>query len=135
MDKGQQELMFKFNMFEQQIRQLQEQMQAVEQVCIELQSLSFSLDDIKGSEGKEIVAHIGRGIHARAKLLSEDLLVDIGGGNIVKKDVDGAKELIKGQVKKLEDIKLDLDKAMQSINEELTKIFLEAQRSKKKEDN
>ena len=59
MDESQQELMFKFNMFEQQIQQLQQQLQAVEQGIIEMQSLDLGLDELIGSKGKEILAPIG----------------------------------------------------------------------------
>ncbi|MEJ2267588.1 MAG: hypothetical protein P8X70_00745, partial [Nanoarchaeota archaeon] len=79
MEDAQQELMFKFRMFEQQIKQLQQQIQAVEQGVGELSSLDIGLDELKGSEGKEIMAPIGRGIYIKAKLLSEELTVDIGG--------------------------------------------------------
>ena len=65
MDKKQQELMFKLSLFEQQIRQLQEQLQAIEQAIIETSSLKFGLDDIKGGKDKEIMASIGKGIFAR----------------------------------------------------------------------
>lgn len=128
----QQEMMQKFMMFEQQIKQLQEQMKAVNNVVVELQSLHLSLDDLREGSGKAILASVGRGIYAKAKLESEDLLVDVGGGNFVKKNLDESKELIQGQIDKLEEIKGDLDTSMQQINEELTKVFLEAQ--KKKED-
>ena len=85
MDEAQQELMFKLSMFEQQIQQIQQQLQAVEQGVAELTSLNLGLEEIVGSEGKEIMAPIGRGIFVKAKLLSEELIVDVGGKNFVKK--------------------------------------------------
>jgi prefoldin subunit 5 len=67
MEKGQQELMFKLSMFEQQIQQLQQQLQAVEQGIVDMNSLSMGLEELKGSKGKEILAPIGRGIFAKAR--------------------------------------------------------------------
>ena len=49
MDKNQQELMFKFQMFEQQIKQVQQQLQAVEQGIVEMSSLSLGLDELVGA--------------------------------------------------------------------------------------
>ena len=81
------EIMMKLNMFEQQIRQLQQQLQAIEQADMEIKKLNENLGDIIGSENKEILASIGKGIFAKAKLISDELMVDIGDGNIVKKTV------------------------------------------------
>ena len=87
MEKEQQELMFKLSVFEQQLQQLQQQLQAVEQGIAELGSLNLGLDELIGSKGKEIFAPIGKGIFTKSKLLSEDLIVDIGGKNFVKKSI------------------------------------------------
>ena len=48
LDKDQQELMFKFQMFEQQIQGLQQQLQAVEQAMNDMQTLHLGLEDLKG---------------------------------------------------------------------------------------
>ena len=91
-EQNQQEILFKFSMYEQQIKQLQQQMQAVEQGIIELSSLNLGLDELVGNTGKEIRAPIGRGIFVDAKLNSEELIVDIGRGNLVKKSIPETKE-------------------------------------------
>ena len=126
-DGSQQELMFKLAMYEQQIKQLQEQQQAVEQALVDSSSLSLNLENLKGGKDKEIVASIGKGIFAKAKLTSEDLLVDVGGKNLVKKSIKEAQELINKQVGRLEEIKVELEKNLNDINSELMKMFLEAQ--------
>ena len=74
-----QELMIKFQMFEQQIQQIQQQLEAVEKGTVELSSLNLGLDELKGAKGKEIMAPIGRGIFAKAKLISEDLFKNNSG--------------------------------------------------------
>lgn len=127
MEQDQQQLMLKLSMFEQQIQQLQQQLEAVEKGIIELNSLSIGLDDLKGKTNKEILAPIGRGIFVKAKLSSEDLLVDIGEGNFVKKEIPDAKKLIGEQVQKLEDIKIELNNAMENLGQELNKTFMDAQ--------
>ena len=70
--KDQQELMFKLQMFEQQIQQLQQQLQAVEQGIVEISALNFGLEDFKGAEGKEILAPLGKGIFANAEDIRTD---------------------------------------------------------------
>ena len=127
MDKNQEEVMYKLSMYEQQITQLQQQLEAVEQAIIEMNSLVLGLNELTGSKEKEILAPIGRGIFVKTKLVSEDLTVDVGGKNFVKKSIPETKELIKGQIKKLEEIKEELNKNLEEINNELTATFMDAQ--------
>lgn len=129
MNKSQQELMFKLSMFEQQIRQLQQQIQAVEQGIVEMNALNFGLDEFKGAKGKEILAPIGRGIFARTKLLSEELTVDVGGRNFVKKSISNTKKIIEEQIKKLEEVKKELEDNLEKIGKELEKVMKEGQKN------
>ena len=99
-NKEQQEIVIQFQRFEQQIRMLQEQQQAVEQAIIDLGSLNLDLDELVGKKDNEIMAPIGRGIYANAKLISEDLLVDIGNKNLIKKSIPETKKILQEQIKK-----------------------------------
>ena len=127
MNKSQEELMIKFQMYEQQIKQVQQQLEAIEQAIIEMNSLNLGLDELKGAKDKEILASVGKGIFIKAKILSEELTVDVGGKNFVKKDISSTKKLIEEQIKKLEEVKKDLEGSLEKINEELTKSFMDAQ--------
>lgn len=124
---NEQELQQKFMAFEQQINQIQEQSRAVEQAIYDMQVITSGLDELKGKVGEEIMAPIGRGIFVKAKLLSEDLTVDVGGGNFVSKTVDETKDLINGQSAKLKDVKKNLDEELEKINQEITKTMQEHQ--------
>ena len=131
MEQDQQELMFRFQMFEQQVQQLGQQLDAVERGIIEMTSLNIGLNELVGGKNKEIMAPVGRGIFAQAKLLSDELLVDIGEGKLVKKSIPDTQKLIEEQVKKLGQAKIELNNAMEQINEELTKTMIEAQKKSK----
>ena len=115
----QQEIMFKLSMFEQQIQQLQQQLQAVEKGIIDLSSLNLGLDEVVGKEGKEIFASIGKGIFAKAKLISEDLIVDIGSKNFVKKTIPETQKLVKNQIENLEEVKKELNNNLEATSNEL----------------
>lgn len=125
MENLEQELMYKLSLFEQQIQQVQQQMQAVEQAIEEMNFLNKGLDELVGSKDKEILAPIGRGIYANAKLLSEELLVDIGDKNFVKKSIPDTKKIISEQIEKLGEAQKDLEKTMEEINQDLTKTMNE----------
>jgi len=130
--KEEQELMFKFNIFEQQIKSIQEQLQAVEQAIIEATSLKFGLDELKDSKEKDVLASIGKGIFIKSKITSEDLIVDVGGRNFVKKTISETQKIINDQIEKLERIKQELEEKLEEINTEITKTFMSAQKKSKK---
>lgn len=127
-EHNEQQLMLKFQMFEQQIRAIQQQLQAVEEAIIDISKLNLELDDLIGKTDSEILAPIGRGIFAKAQLLSEELLVDIGNKNFVKKTIPETKEIIQNQIKKLEKLREELNSGLESINQEVTKTFEESQK-------
>ncbi|OGJ12689.1 prefoldin subunit alpha [Candidatus Pacearchaeota archaeon RBG_16_35_8] len=124
------ELMIKFSMFEQQIRQIQQQLEVLERNILEMNSLNFGLDEFKGAKGKDVLAQVGKNIFVKTKLAAEDLIVDIGNGNFVKKNIDDTKKLIGEQTKKLEKIRDELNSALESINQEMTSLILNAQGNK-----
>ena len=126
-ESAQKELTQKFLMFEQQIRLIQEQLQAVEQALFDLETVDIGLEELIGKNDNEILAPIGRGIYAKAKLISDELIVDIGGKNFVNKSIPDTQKILKDQIEKLKKIKEDLNLEMEKINEELTRVFVESQ--------
>jgi len=124
---NQEELNKKFKVFEQQIRQIQEQLGAVDQAILDLSEINAGLEGIIGKVGEEIMAPIGRGIFVKAKLISEELTVDVGGKNFVKKGIPETKELIQYQINKLGSMQMDLEKELNNINQELTTAMLQSQ--------
>jgi prefoldin alpha subunit len=127
MENDQQELIMKFQMFEQQINAINQQLEAIEGAIVEMSSLNLGLEELIGKKDNEIMAPIGRGIYARAKLISEELLVDIGNKNLIKKSIPETRELIQEQIKKLEQIREELNEELEKINQELTSTFMESQ--------
>jgi len=124
------ELMMKLSFFEQQINQIQQQLEIIEKNIIEMNSLKIGLDEFKKAEGKEVLAQIAKNIFVRTKLISDELIVDIGSGNFVKKSIEDTKELIGEQNNKLEKIREQLNSALEKINDELTKTMMDAQNKK-----
>ncbi len=127
MENEQQELMMKMQMFDQQIKQMQQQLQAIDQGIVEMTTLNDGLSELVGKEGKEIYAPIGRGIFAKATLISEDLNVDVGGGNMVKKTIPETKKIIEEQISKLENAKKELESGLEKLGEELNRTIQEEQ--------
>jgi len=119
------ELQINFQMFEQQIMQIQQQIQAVDQAIVEIDLLEKGLNDLTGKKDSEILAPMGKGIFAKTKLLSEELIVDVGSKNFITKSIPETQELIKVQLTKLQEVKKQLEEELEKINMELTKIMLD----------
>jgi len=118
---NQEELERKFRIFEKQIMQIQEQIQAIDRAIVDMNQINIGLGEISGKKEKEILAPLGRGIFVGAKLISGNLTVDVGGGNFVKKTVPETKEIIDEQIGKLSMMKKELEGELDKINEEITK--------------
>jgi prefoldin alpha subunit len=115
------------SLFEQQTQQIQQQLELLEQGIIELTTLNSSLDELIGKKDKEILANIGNGLFVKAKLISEDLIVDIGGKNFIKKDIPKTKDMISEQIKRLNDLREQLTHSLDEINNQIGEIIMDFQ--------
>ncbi len=120
------ELQERFQNYEREIRQIQEQMNAIDQAIVDMGKVSFGLDELKGKKDAEIFAPVGRGIFIPAKILSDELTVDIGEGNFVKKTIPETKAVIKEQMDKLRAMRNDLESELEKISAEITKAMEES---------
>ena len=125
------DFVYKLAIIEQQVQQLQQQLQAVEQGIIDLNSLNFELDELVGSKEKDILSPIGRGIFTHTKLVSEDLIVNVGKGCLVKKSISETKELIKRQIENLDKVRRELNENLDDVGVEFEKVIQEADKKRK----
>jgi prefoldin alpha subunit len=121
------ELQQKFQVFEQQIMYVQDQLRVVEQAIFDMNTIYSGLDELKDKKDEKIIAPIGRGIFVKAKLLEENLLVDVGSRNFVTKTIPETKDLILDQVEKLKISKKELESELEKINQEITLTMKEFQ--------
>ena len=131
MDEKQQELIYQLSILQQQAQQIQEQLQLVEQNVSDLSSISNGLNELKGKKDSEMLAPLGRGIFVKAKILSEELTVDIGKKNFVKKSIPETREIILLQIDKIAQIKERLLDELDKINNQLLTLINTAERDDK----
>lgn len=125
------ELNQKFMVFEQEIKHYQDQLNAVEKAILDSASIYDGLNDLKGKEGQEVLAPMGRGIFAKAKLISENLKVEVGEGVFIDKSIDDTKELISTQQEKLKNMQKEIEGELTRINNEITQTMREFQEQQK----
>lgn len=115
---GKEELQKKYleyQLIDQRIKQLQQQMQTAEQQLIEIMATLQSLDEFALlDEGSEILVPVNNGIFTKARLKKENkLLVNVGASVVVDKSIEDTKKLIEKQEQDMEKIR---DQIAENIN-------------------
>lgn len=120
------ELSMKFQQFERQLSQLQEQLHVVEEGIADLHTLHTGLDDLREANQREVLAPLGRGIFAPARVTDTTLYVDIGSRLFIRATPETTKGLISDQLEKLDQVKQELNEAAQEVNAALTETMRSA---------
>ena len=103
------------NAYRQQAELIQQQIEMIQASISEVDSLFTTLEDIEGKESIEAFVPVGAGSFIKGELKSTDeIIVSIGSGYAVKKDADGAREILAGQK---EDLKDSMDKMLANLQQ------------------
>lgn len=109
------QLLNEINVYKQQGDLIQQQIELVRASIAEVDALTNTLDDLEGKYSVEAFVPVGAGSFIKGELKNTDeVIVSIGSGIAVKKDVDGARETIARQKKDLED---SLDKMLANMQQ------------------
>ena len=102
----------------------QQQIELVRASIAEVDALCNTLDDLEGKDSVEAFVPVGAGSFIKGELKNTDeVIVSIGSGIAVKKDVDGARETIARQKKELEDQKKELEELLTQLEPFLSLDF------------
>ncbi|MEE0935518.1 MAG: prefoldin subunit alpha [Methanobrevibacter sp.] len=108
-------LLNEINAYRQQAQLIQQQIEMIQTSIAEVDSLFSTLEDIEGKESVEAFVPVGAGSFIKGELKSTDeIIVSIGSGLALKKDADGAREILTGQK---EDLKDSLDKMLANLQQ------------------
>jgi len=114
MEENQKELQkmyLELQLLDEQMKQIQKQITMLDEQLVELNNTILALDDFnKTSVGTNILVSLSPGVFANAELKNnKELLVNVGGNIVVKKNVDETKDLLKKRldaIKKYRDLSL-----------------------------
>ena len=108
-------LLNEINAYRQQAELIQQQIEMIQASIAEVDSLFATLEVIEGKESVEAFVPVGAGSFIKGELKSTDeIIVSIGSGLALKKDADGAREILEGQK---EDLKDSLDKMLANLQQ------------------
>lgn len=103
------------NMYNQQAELIQQQIDLLQTSMAEIDTLTQTLDDLKGKDSVEAFVPVGAGSFMKGDLKNTDeIIISIGAGYAIKKDVEGAKAIVAGQK---EDLKDSLDQMLASLQQ------------------
>ncbi len=93
-------------MVSQQIKQLQNQVQTLQNQAAELEVTKQALDDIsKTKEGTEILVPVSAGIFLKGALKdNKELSINVGSGTVVTKTIPEARKILDEQVDEIKKI-------------------------------
>ena len=119
------ENILKLRFLEQQANELEEKIKLVNQKISEFEILEISLNKIKNSENKEILASVGEGIFTKTKLQEKKFIINVGAKIFLEKNPEEANEIVEKRIKELEEVKGHLLMNIETISKEMEKLVRE----------
>jgi prefoldin alpha subunit len=128
MDNKQEKYM-ELQILEQQMKQLQQNLQTIEQQVTEIALIKKSLDDFSElNEKTEALVPLANGIFAKAEIKNnKELLVNVGSDVVVSKTIPETKELLENQGNEIEKIRNQLMEDFENVYSRIEYIQSELQ--------
>jgi len=115
-----QQKFMEYQMEEQQIGQVQQQLEKLEAQKKEATAVKEAIEDIgRAKAGDEVLVPVSGGIFFRTEMKeSRQFLVNVGGGVVVSKDIDGTKALVDEQISEIGKLKMKLSMQLQEFTDD-----------------
>ncbi|MBU0467093.1 MAG: prefoldin subunit alpha [Nanoarchaeota archaeon] len=127
-----QELLQRAIMLRQQSEEIEKQLDFVNEQIKELEQFSGSLGVLEKEKEEEVLTNIGRGVHMKVERKeNEKLFVEVGAGVLVRKTPEEARKVIKEQVKKFQEAKLQLTAQLHIHAEQFREMMKEVEKIKR----
>ena len=126
-----QNIMLQATQFQKQYEELSQHLEIINQQIEELEQFGKQLSSMNGAKGKELLAPVGKGVYVRTELKDEKLLVQVGAGVILKKTPEQTIETIKGQLKRLLELKVQYSTKLDQIQDQLQQMVMQMEQQGK----
>ena len=123
-NKNKYEKVMEFNLLENQLRQIEQQIVLIDQQINHQRDTIKNLDEFKKiQKGAESFLPLSEDILVKATITdNENLLVNVGGKTLLRKNVEEIKKIIQKQISKLENIRNELGSEIDLILQELIRL-------------
>jgi len=125
-----QEYLMRMQVIEEEARQIEMQIEMIDQQTMELIQISKSLEQLwLKEETPEFLANLGKGIFIKTKVLEKEVFVSIGRGVVVKKTPKEAVEIITTQLRRASETKSEFMLRINELQGEMQKLVEEAEKT------
>lgn len=108
-----QQKQLEMQLLNQHLQQLQEQIRTLHGQVAEVKAIREDLEELELVKNKDSITPLGAGIFLETKIKDvKNVLLNVGAGVMVKKDINSAKKIIEKQIRDLEKIILQIETNM-----------------------
>lgn len=118
-----QEQILQATFIEREAKEIQEKIGFVEQQILELESFSENLNHIDLTKEKEMLSSLGKGVFIKTEIMDKKLFVNVGNEILVRKTPSEAQGIIENQIRTFHEVRINLEKQLQILNDQITKIL------------
>ena len=105
---------------ERQAQELEGHLQIVDSQIIELDSFMKTLEELISTKEKEMLSSLGKRVYIKTKIEdAEKLFVEVGAGIVVKKTPHETLDVVKAQIKRLKEVRMEISGQLQFYHKEL----------------
>lgn len=123
LDPQDQEALFQASMLENQAQEMEQRLNMVVQQIMELQEAKSNLLFLRDSKEKETLSSLGKGIHMKTEIKDKKLFIEVGSGILVRKTPDQIVEVIDSQVKRLSEVRAQIEAQVSMYHQTLSRII------------
>ncbi len=110
-------------LFMQQLQQLEQQIASIEQQRVDLTSLKENIAELQQLKKVKIHTPLGAGVFLESEVKQvDDVLLGVGSGVIVKKEVKDAVKIIENQIVELEKISIQMQQELNNLTKHLEEM-------------
>ena len=122
-----QEHIIQIQLIDQEANQLSEQLKLIELNVQEMDELKLSLDEIDNLDdnNKKILTNLGRKIYLPVTINDNNLIVEVGKDNFVKKSISETKKIINDQIERLNDAKYQIIGMLNNLQTKMDNLISE----------
>ncbi len=115
-----QETIMHFSAVEQEARELEDNLQLIATQIAELDNFRESLEFLIKSKEKEILSSLGKRVYIKSKIEDkEKLFIEIGAGVVVKKTPEETIRIVKEQIIRLQEARVQISAQLEIYQREL----------------
>jgi len=121
-----------FETLKEESKQIESQLKSLEARREELDVVSFSMDELKGQSGKEILIPVGSGVFIEG--IAKDtakIFINVGSNIVVPTTLEEAKRIIDEQIEEIDKAKVKLETELKRFIHYMQKIAPEIERLSK----